>query len=231
MRAALSLLIACAACAASTPPRGSIAVAAPQPPAEVATVSAEAAPPIEEHADAPEVQAPPPPKVVLHLGDSMVGGYGGLTRALEAKFKELGSRWVKDWQEGVGIAMFDRSRHLDELLAKHKPDLVILTLGANDVTLPFPAALAPNVRSLAHKMSAGGRECYWTLPPLWRKDTGVVDVIKQNASPCKVFDAAGLTIARARDGIHPTDKGGVAWADAFFAFYRGSPAASIAQSE
>src|SRR5512144_1240840 len=29
----------------------------------------------------PEPPPPPPPKMVLHLGDSMAGGYGGLTTA------------------------------------------------------------------------------------------------------------------------------------------------------
>ena len=226
LAAVISLGLACGAvCDCASPARAPEAAAVvPAQPAQggagqQATPPAPAPPPQAHVEPAP----PPAPKVVLHLGDSMVGGYGGLTRALEAKFKELGSHWVKDWQEGVGIATFDREHRLDDLLAKHKPDLVILTLGANDVTLPFPAAVAPSVRSIAHKMSAGGRECFWMLPPLWRKDTGIVEVIKQNASPCKVFDATGLKIDRARDGIHPNDQGGIEWADAFFAFYRGAP--------
>jgi lysophospholipase L1-like esterase len=227
LAAVASLALACAGvvdCAspARAPEAAAVArgPAAPaRAPQRTATGTAPAPPPPTHVEPAP----PPAPKVVLHLGDSMVGGYGGLTRALEGKFKELGSRWVKDWQEGVGIATFDREHRMDDLLAKNNPDLVILTLGANDVTLPFPAAVAPHVRSLAHKMSAGGRECYWMLPPLWRKDTGIIDVIRQNASPCKVFDATGLKIERARDGIHPNDQGGIEWADAFFAFYRGTP--------
>ena len=36
------------------------------------------------------VMVAPSPKVVLHLGDSMVGGYGGLTKALETQVQ--GSR-------------------------------------------------------------------------------------------------------------------------------------------
>ena len=224
-RAVLASLVLCASCA--TPARDpSTVVTSAAPPEQAALATPPAAarpPPPPAESVVAEPSPPPAPKLVLHLGDSMVGGYGGLTRALEAKFKDLGSRWVKDWQEGVGIVMFDRGHRLDDLLAKHKPDLVILTLGANDVTIPHPAALAPSVRSLARKMSAGGRECYWTLPPMWRKDTGILDVIKQNAAPCKVFDATGIKIGRARDGIHPNDQGGAEWAEAFFAFYRGTP--------
>jgi lysophospholipase L1-like esterase len=165
---------------------------------------------------------PPSPKVVLHLGDSMVGGYGGLTKALEGKFKGLGAHFVADWEVSVSISTFDHRQHLQELLTKHAPDLVILTLGANDVFVPFPSSLASNVQSIARKMSAGGRTCFWMAPPVWKKDTGIVAVIKKNASPCKVFDASYMRIGRAGDGIHPTDRGGADWADAFYAFYRGT---------
>jgi hypothetical protein len=165
---------------------------------------------------------PPSPKVVLHLGDSMVGGYGGLTKALEGKFKGIGAHFVADWEVSVSIATFDHEHHLQDLLTKHAPDLVILTLGANDVFVPFPSSLASNVQSIARKMSAGGRTCFWMAPPVWKKDTGIVAVIKKNASPCKVFDASYMRIARAGDGIHPTDRGGADWADGFYAFYRGT---------
>lgn len=165
--------------------------------------------------------APPPPKVVLHLGDSMVGGYGGVTKALEAKFKGAGATFIRDWQVSVSVATFDHEKKLQELLAKHHPDLVILTLGANDVFVPFPSSLAANVQSVARKASAG-RTCYWMTPPVWKKDTGIVEVIKKNAAPCKVFDSSNMKIARGGDGIHPTDAGGATWADGFWAFYQGT---------
>ena len=153
----------------------------------------------------------------------MVGGYGGLTKALEAKFKALGSKYVADWQTSVSVQTFDREHHLQEMLTKHSPDLVILTLGANDVMDPYPSSLAYAIKSIAHKITASGRTCFWLTPPLWKKDVGagIIEAIKQNASPCKVFDGTNLTIARAGDGIHPTDRGGATWADAFFDFYNG----------
>jgi hypothetical protein len=173
---------------------------------------------------APDPAAPaatPAPKIVLHLGDSMVGGYGGVTKALEAKFKGVGAQFVRDWQTSVSIQTFDHEKKLQELLAKHHPDLVILTLGANDVFVPFPASLAANVKSVAAKASAG-RTCYWMTPPVWKKETGIVDVIKKNAAPCKVFDSSNMKIARGGDGIHPTDTGGATWADGFWAYYQGT---------
>jgi uracil-DNA glycosylase family 4 len=160
------------------------------------------------------------PKKVLHVGDSMVGGSGGLSKALESRFLAMGSSFVRDWQTSISIQSFARDKHFAELLKKHDPDLVIITLGANDMLVPFPASLAPFVRAIARK--AAGRECYWLPPVPWTKETGIIEVIKDNAAPCKVFDGSGLKIARAPDGIHPTDKGGADWASAFFAFYDGA---------
>lgn len=172
--------------------------------------------------------APPVPKVVLHMGDSMVGGYGGLTKALESKFKPLGSKFVRDWQVSVSILTFDHDKKMGELLKQHDPDLFILTLGANDVFVPFPASLAGSVASIARKASAGGRRCFWITPPLWKPDTGITEVIKKNAIGCRVFDSSGLKISRGGDGIHPTDRGGAEWADKFWDYYQSSPGAPAA---
>lgn len=156
-------------------------------------------------------------KTVLHVGDSMVGGETGLGRALEAKFTAAGAKVVRETQVSVGIATFDKTSHFKKLLQKHKPDIVVITLGANDVFVPFPSALTTNVESVA-KLAGDGRECFWMGPPVWKADTGVVAILRDHASPCAFFDATNLTLPRAGDGIHPTDKGGIAWAEAFWAF-------------
>lgn len=199
---------------------GTAVVATAPPPAPVgagpiATGPADAV----ADAGAPAPPAAPSPKVVLHLGDSMVGGFGGLTKALEAKFKPLGAQFHSDTQTSVSIMTFDREHKLQDLVARWHPDLVILTLGANDVLVPYPSSLAGFVRSIAAKASAG-RECYWITPAPWRKDTGIIDIVKKNAAPCKVYDSGTLRISRGGDGIHPTDGGGQVWADGFWTFYQ-----------
>jgi hypothetical protein len=196
--------------------------------AGVANGPADAA--VAEIADAapPAPAGPPIPKVVLHTGDSMVGGYGGLTKALEAKFKPLGAKFVPDWMTSISIVSFDHDKHFAELLAKHSPDLVILTLGANDVFVPFPSSLVNSVKSVAGKASKGGRDCWWITPATWKPDTGITEVIKKNAIGCKVFDSAMLKISRGGDGIHPTNQGGVEWADKFWVQYQANPPAVAA---
>ncbi len=224
----LPVLVLFAAC--SSPAIGSSTRAVARSPVMVPSATVPAVTVTAPSAMPSVVMVAPSPKVVLHLGDSMVGGYGGLTKALETRFKDLGAQFVRDWEVSVSIATFDREHRLQDLIAKHSPDVIILTLGANDLTVPYPTSLAPFVRSLAHKMGANDRACFWMTPPtIGKPDTGIVDVIKQNAAPCKVFDASHMQIARAGDGIHPTNRGGSDWADAFFAFYRGAGPATPTQ--
>lgn len=158
-------------------------------------------------------------KVVLHAGDSMVGGDGGLTKALATKFKAEGAKFVRDYEVSVSISTYARTPRLKNLLEKHKPDIVILTLGANDVFVPFPQTFGVHVEAIVKKI--GERECYWMSPPTWKPDSGIVDVIKEHAAPCKFFDSRNLTLRRAGDHIHPTEKGGADWADLFWAFFHG----------
>ena len=47
-------------------------------------------------------------KTVLHIGDSMVGGTGALTKALEARFAAEGARFVRAYKVSESIVSFDR---------------------------------------------------------------------------------------------------------------------------
>lgn len=220
--------IAAAGCSRPTPPGG--AETPPPPPVAKEDRAKDVKPSLVLAAaiEAPPATppAPPPPslagKKVLHVGDSMVGGQWGLTRALEAKFAEEGAKLVRDYKVSESIASFDKSPKLKELLARHEPDIVILTLGTNDALVPYPQALAPHVQSIVKRI--GARECYWMGPPLWKPDTGILAVIRENAGACRFYDASHLKLQRGGDGIHPTDKGGADWADQFWIFFRGGDA-------
>jgi acyl-CoA thioesterase-1 len=185
--------------------------------------SHDAGPSDDASTDAADASLPPARdltgKIVLHAGDSMVGGEGGLTKALASKFKAEGAKFYKDYEVSVAISTYARTPRLKNLLEKYKPDIVILTLGANDVFVPFPQTAIPHVESIVKKI--GDRECYWISPPTWKPDSGIVDVIKEHAAPCKFFDSRNLTLKRAGDHIHPTDKGGADWAELFWAYFQG----------
>ena len=162
-------------------------------------------------------------KTVLHVGDSMVGGNWGLTRALDQRFSAEGARFIRDFKVSESIVSYDHSPKLKSLIEKHRPDIVIITLGTNDVFVPYPASMVGNVQNIVKRV--GSRECYWMGPPTWKPDTGIVQVLKDSVAPCKFFDSSGLKLQRAGDGIHPTDRGGADWATSFWTYFRGTPAA------
>jgi len=185
-----------------------------------------------------EPEPPPPPpapprdlkgKVVLHAGDSMVGGNGGLAKGLSSYFKAEGAKFYRDAEVAVSIRKYAQAPRFRRLLDHWKPDIVILTLGANDVFLPFPDYYATYVESVVK--AVGERECYWIGPPTWKPDTGIVSVIREHAGKCKFFDSSHLDIARAKDRIHPNDEGGAEWAGQFWAFFQGKPAAPRVKPE
>ena len=171
--------------------------------------------------------APPAPltgKTVLHVGDSMVGGNWGLTRALEQRFTAEGAKFIHDYKVSESIVSYDHSPKLKTLIEKNRPDIVIITLGTNDVFVPYPASMAGNIRNIVKRV--GATECYWMGPPTWKPDTGIVQVLKDNVAPCKFFDSSNLKLQRGGDGIHPTDRGGADWATSFWTYFRAVPSAA-----
>lgn len=219
----LCLFFACAKTASYVSPVPAIDAAAAPEPIDAATVMIDAY--VEEAPVDSGVEdtgwTKPPPKRVLHVGDSMVGAFGGLTKALENHFKPLGAKFTSEVVTSLSVQTFARDKKLDTLIAKNDPDLVIITLGANDILAPFPKSLAAFIAAIAKKTT--GRECWWLPPVPWKEAVasgpGFIQVVKDNAAPCKVYDGSGLTIARQPDGIHPSDRGGQVWADGFLKAY------------
>ena len=217
MRLALAgalLVIAIAGCSKKEPP-------APPPPPSSSAVSlavADAAP----AADAAPEDAGPSRrslagKKVLHVGDSMVGGTFGLTKALEKKVTAAGAKLVRHTQVNETLVSFDRGTTLKDLLRTHDPDIVLITLGMNDALVPHPEVFAKNIQNIVHHV--GDRECWWLGPPKGQAASGLVKVLEDNVGTCHFFDASELELERTSDGIHPTNEGGARWADAFWAVF------------
>lgn len=158
---------------------------------------------------------------VLLAGDSMVGVRCCLSNALEARFRAEGARFTSDAWSKVTTATYDHDARFATLLKKTNPDLVLISLGTNDVYVPHPESLGASVAAIAKRV--GARDCYWLGPPTWNGDTGIVEVIRRYAAPCKLFDASGMPLERIRDGVHVTDSGGAEWARRFWEAFRPTP--------
>lgn len=150
---------------------------------------------------------------VLVFGDSMVDA--GFAQRLQKLIEARGGIVAHDAWTSSSTTSWSKGDRLDNLLVVHKPDVVIVALGANEVFLPAPEAVAPRVRAIVHKLAP--RPCVWVSPPLWKGETGIVGVERTNSAPCGFYDSGAVKVERAKDGIHPTPKGGSDWADAVFA--------------
>lgn len=206
-----------AAPAPAGPPPGAepVAAAAPETPAPAAPSGAvaevqPAAPPA-----APPELTVPPNTAVLHIGDSFA--LAGFAQALRPRMEALRVRYaVKAETSSYTVTWASR---MELLVANYQPDLVLISLGANEVENVNPPAHAGAVRRIVKAI--GGRPCVWVSPPLWRKDTGIIDVIRTNSAPCRFFDSDALVpgpIPRKKDKIHPNGEGGARWADAFWSW-------------
>jgi lysophospholipase L1-like esterase len=152
--------------------------------------------------------------LVVHIGDSFTEAF--FEQNLRPRFGAVGAKyWVKAKTPSYSTE-WAFNGVLDQLLWS-KPQLVLITLGANEIEMPDPSVHAAAVRALAKKASQTG-SCVWITPPLWKKDTGFLEVIRQNCAPCIYFDSDAYVsnVERKPDKIHPNEVGGARWAAAFW---------------
>ncbi|MBK8259108.1 MAG: SGNH/GDSL hydrolase family protein [Polyangiaceae bacterium] len=165
---------------------------------------------------------------MLNIGDSFL--LAGFAQALKPKMKELGVRYeVKSEQSSFTVTW---AAKMELTVANTQPDLVIINLGANEMSNTDPPAHAPAIRRIVKAI--GGRPCVWVSPPSWHKDTGILDVIRENSAPCRFFDSDELVkqpIPRQSDKIHPNPEGGALWADTFWKWLQEQRAPQVAVPE
>ena len=180
--------------------------------APAATASATAAVP------SPATDTTPPPlpagTTVLHIGDSFAGALG---IDLDRELKDVGIRGILKYRTATYIPTWASGKELDQYLWQYHPDLVLITLGANELLIPDPAARIPTIRHLVSRL--GGRPCVWVGPPLWKGARPVLlETIRSNCAPCVYLDSSALVpdLPRARDHIHPSMDARKTWAKAVF---------------
>jgi hypothetical protein len=209
-RVAAFAVIACCSCESSAP-------AAPRPDG-LSRAASDWIGTRDASSPAPELPALPKETWVLHVGDSFTDA--SFQQNLAPRFKAAGVRYVVDATSATYTTTWAYDSAFREWLGRG-PSLVIVTLGANEVDIPFPSQHAHPVERIARAVAAAGASCVWTAPPMWKKDTGILQVIHDHCAPCLFFDSDAVLgelrpDERQRDGIHPNERGGARWADAFW---------------
>ena len=191
-----------------------------EPIREAVSQSTQTAPPMAaEPADEPEPEetepeaeqepALPAGTTVLHIGDSMAWSLG---IPLNKIFKEAGLRSVTRAKTATYTTTWAHGEDIPLSLSYYDPDLVLISLGANEIQIDNPGARAKTIRKLVGRLE--GRPCVWIAPPLWKKDTGILSVIRDNCAPCRYMDTNALVYNMPRhDGVHPNSKARPVWAE------------------
>lgn len=157
-------------------------------------------------ADAPPVAPAPLPAgtVVLVVGSSTAGALGPpLKKELEARgikciVKNQDGSYIPEWAGGrMGLARF---------VAQYQPDLVIVSLGGNEVEIADPGSRAEPIRRIVRTI--GDRPCLWVGTPRWKalRHNAILEVIEENAAPCRFVDSDEIVpnMKTFGDGVHPT---------------------------
>ncbi len=149
---------------------------------------------------------------VLHIGDSFAGALG---YELNKELKLHGIKGTLKYEKSTYIPTWAWNKELPEYLWKYHPDLVLITLGGNELKIPDPNKRAETVRRLVGRLK--GKPCVWIGIPLWEgANPALMGVIKDNVAPCLFLDSTELVpdLERAGDGIHPNTEARSVWAKA-----------------
>lgn len=146
---------------------------------------------------------------MLHVGDSMVPlvanyikpvvtAHGGSYESIS-----VSSSTTASWASG---------HDLRDAIQKLNPDLVLISLGSNELFTQDLDARAKDIRAIVSQI--GARACLWVGPPAWAKGFGFLSTLEHNAAPCGYFDSSVLHFDRQADGRHPTWGSSYRWAGA-----------------
>lgn len=146
---------------------------------------------------------------ILHFGDSMVPLVGNF---LKPMVHARGHRYVVETAICSKTVSWAQDGRLPLLIAKHDPDLILISLGSNELFETHLDEVAAATQKIVTEVQ--GRSCLWIGPPAWAKDAGFIDTLKRNLGHCRYLDSIALKLPRGEDGRHPTWTGGYRWASA-----------------
>lgn len=112
--------------------------------------------------------------------------------------KNADGSYIPEWAGGrMGLARY---------IAHYRPDLVIVSLGGNEIQIADPDSRAEPIRRIVRII--GERPCLWVGTPRWKalRHNTILEVIEANSAPCRFVDSDQIVpdMKTFGDGIHPT---------------------------
>jgi acyl-CoA thioesterase-1 len=170
-------------------------------------------------------------KSIVVLGDSISAGYGievaqGWVALLQNRFNEKGAGHVIHNESISGDTTTGGLARIDQALTLHKPNVVIIELGANDGLRGLPPELIKNnLAEIAHRAQRTGAKVLllsMKIPPNYGKRyidlfyNIYPDLAKELHVPYVPFIMEDVALSKdmmQQDGLHPNAKGQPAIAD------------------
>jgi hypothetical protein len=146
-------------------------------------------------------------KRILHVGDSMVPLVANYLRQI---FLKSGRRYEIVSIPSSSTLSWARDHGLRDAMYRYDPEVVLISLGSNELFDPEPERRAHAIRQIVSETR--DRPCLWIGPPAWKKDKGFLRVLEENVGRCQYFDSSSLKLDRMADGRHPSWTGSYDWA-------------------
>lgn len=155
---------------------------------------------------------------ILLIGDSEAGG---LMYPLNDYCSANGHSLVAvfTWFSAT-ILNFAYAPRLEELIRVHRPTLVIIVVGLNELFLGDLARRRAAAASVRDKLT--GIEYLWVGPANFAPDRGINQVFEETVPAGRFFLSKDLVIPRASDDRHPNAQGYRIWMDSIASFMRGN---------
>lgn len=134
----------------------------------------------------------------------LVGNY------LRPLVQARGGKYYMDSVTSSSTLSWDNERRLQQAMYRYDPQLVLISLGSNELFDRNPERRAPAIQRLV--ADTRGRPCLWIGPPAWKNDFGFTEVLKKHLGHCRYLDSTALKLPRMEDGRHPSWSGSHRWA-------------------
>jgi hypothetical protein len=156
---------------------------------------------------------------VLHFGDSHVSA--AFKSTLADHLRRAGARFKQSCWVGSRSRSWIKSGRLRKLIGSFRPNVVIVTLGTNEMKNRVPERSRSWVRAIIDKID--NNICYWLGPPPLIDDVhGYNDMLKNATEPCRFFDSRTLNIEPRKDGtFHLTQEEGRVWGERVWRWMNG----------
>jgi hypothetical protein len=148
---------------------------------------------------------------ILHFGDSHVSS--GLKASLARHFRQAGAQFHQERWVGSRSKSWVASGRLRHLIAAFRPNVVLITLGTNEMRSKTPSRSAAWIHEIVNGLN--GAVCYWMgPPPLIEDKNGYNEMAKKAVKPCRYFDSRTLNMKpRSSGSFHLTRSQGTVWGD------------------